>query len=103
MSAYAISDDKQLNGFFYEVVVALIEEGAHLHPPNSEFRGKNRCPWCQNLFREANWYCLVLLTSAFWGNGPKVNDVWRRDAQIAGFEADHLHETMLGVFVGGRA
>lgn len=101
MNTYTIADDKKLNGFFHNVVTALVKNGAHLHPPNLSIRERRNCPWCQNRFRVANWYSLILLTSCFWGSGPEVDDRWKQGARVAGFNADNLHETMLGAFVGG--
>jgi len=51
--------------------------------------------------RGCNWEDTRKLAVTFFQTGPDTSDDWRRLARATGFDADDLHDLLLGVFLGG--
>lgn len=93
-----ISGNKNWQAFYGNLVHALIEKNERLHYPDSTcYQGHCGC------ITRFNWREFRRLAKWFWDHGPDVDEDWKRTAQRATFEfnADDLHDIMLGVFIGG--
>ena len=60
--------------------------------------GNDACLACGS---RHNWSAFHDIVTMFWDGVGDTNADWRRIAKAHGFDADNLHEVMLGVFIGG--
>lgn len=56
---------------------------------------------CHGCGYRHEWSVFHEIVTTFWEQGGDVNDNWKHVAKVHGFDADALHELMLGVFIGG--
>ena len=94
-----IGKDKELDKFYDNLCDLLSQKKAW---PDGGIigivEGGGVCRACGS---EHEWSVFHEIVTTFWEQGGDVNDNWKHVAKVHGFDADALHELMLGVFIGG--
>ncbi len=95
-----LNTDKKLGTFVTNVVSVLLDKNRGFHVPDSScFKGT--CGQCRTAGTTVNWNAILQLAIWFWKHGPDIDDGWKRAARNYRVDPDELHETLLGVFIGG--
>ena len=94
-------NDKTLHVFYGKVYdVLLRRKTASGHPIDGMCTSGN-CSWCKSdRDRDTNATGLLPLVAWFLKHGPHVSEGWTLTAKVNGFNAEDLHDTMLGIFIG---